>query len=584
MGALGVIGLLGAGGASGIAEAALGGSNAPVVQPTKSSPDLERWVDELPRPNVLESEGTKDGQPYYEVEMREVEQQLHRDLPPTTVFGYEGQYPGPTIEARKGEPIYVRWKNDLPDEHLLPVDTTVHEDIPYDDTSVRTVTHLHGGNVESESDGHAVGWFTRDFEDVGPLFEKKDFYYDNEQPPTTLWYHDHTLGTTRLNVYAGLSGFYLLRDESEGDLGLPDGEYEIPLLLQDRTFDEDGSLFYPRGVDDGEDGNPEPSIVPHFFGDTSVVNGRAWPRLTVEPRKYRFRLLDGSNSRHYDLALLQYDEGSGSTDGDGPPLVQIGTDGGFLPEPVELDGRLLLGPSERADVVVDFSEYEGETLLLHNDAPSPFRGAVDGPGEDLQALEEVMLIDVGDTVCTEDSGGLPSELGEVPEIPADSADRNRYLTLTRGTDEYDRPLHLQGTRDQPRGIRFGEPIATEPSLGDTEIWSFVNQTGMSHPMHLHLVQFQVLGRQPLTDYDAEADGVDVESLDPPEPYERGWNDVVVAHPGEVTHVITHFGEYEGQFSDHTGRYMWHCHMLEHEDHDMMRPYRVRSDDDGSSTD
>lgn len=585
MGALGVTGLLGAGGVAGISDAALGGSSAPVVQPSRSSPDLERWVDELPRPNVLEPEGTKDGQPYYEVVLREVEQQLHRDLPPTTVFGYEGQYPGPTIEARKGEPIYVRWKNELPDEHLLPVDTTVHEDVgPYDTSGSPAVTHLHGGNVESESDGHPRAWFTRDFEETGSDFSKKDYYYRNDQPPTSLWYHDHTIGITRLNVYAGLSGFYLLRDGSAEDLGLPTDEYEIPLLLQDRTFDDDGSLFYPQGVEgnDGGEENPDPSIVSHFFGDTSVVNGKAWPRLSVEPRKYRFRLLDGSNSRHYDLTLLQYDEESGTTDGDGPPLVQIGTDGGFLREPVELDGRLLLGPSERADVVVDFSEYEGETLLLHNDAPSPFRGAVDGFGEDVQPLSEVMLVDVGDTVCSEGSGSLPSELGEVPEIPAESADRNRYLPLTRRTDEYGRALHLQGARDHPDGLRLLDPITEEPGLGDTEIWSFANRTGMSHPMHVHLVQFQVLGRQPLADFDEETDGVDVESLEPPEPSEQGWNDVVVAHPGEVTHVIAHFGEYEGQFGDHTGRYMWHCHMLEHEDHDMMRPYRVVSDDESST--
>jgi len=217
--------------------------------------------------------------PRYEIAMREIEQKLHRDLPATTVWGYDGQFPGPTIEAEQGEPIYVRWANDLPDEHLLPEDTTIHSDlIPYDTPGVRTVTHLHGGNVESESDGHAQAWFTRDFQQTGPEFEKKDYYYVNDQPPATLWYHDHSLGITRLNVYAGLAGFYLLRSDHERSLSLPEGEYEIPLVLQDRSFEEDGSLFYPTAISDEQGGSdesyPDPSIVPQFYGDTSVVNGR----------------------------------------------------------------------------------------------------------------------------------------------------------------------------------------------------------------------------------------------------------------------------------------------------------------------
>ncbi|HET7325160.1 MAG TPA: multicopper oxidase domain-containing protein, partial [Halococcus sp.] len=222
---------------------------------TQSSPELEKWVDEVPRPGVMEPTGTKNGQPHYEMEMGEFEQKIHRDLPPTTVWGYDGQYPGPTIEAQQGEPIYVRWLNKLPDDHLLPVDTTIHSGmIPYDSTGVRVVTHLHGGNIEVESDGNPHAWFTRDFQETGPEFEKKDYYYVNDQPPATLWYHDHSLGSTRLNVYAGLAGFYLIRNEHEQDLDLPEGEYEIPLVLQDRSFNEDGSLFYPTAVSDEQGG------------------------------------------------------------------------------------------------------------------------------------------------------------------------------------------------------------------------------------------------------------------------------------------------------------------------------------------
>jgi spore coat protein A len=533
----------------------------------------------------MEPVGTKDGNPYYEVEMREVEQKIHSDLPPTTVWGYDGQYPGPTIEAQQGEPVSVRWKNKLPDEHLLPVDETIHSStIPYDSTGVRVVTHLHGGNVEHTSDGKPKAWFTRDFEQTGPKFEKKDYYYVNDQPPATLWYHDHSLGSTRLNVYAGLAGFYLLRNDHEESLGLPSGEYEIPLVLQDRSFNEDGSLFYPTTVagTDRDPPNPDPSIVPRFFGDTSVVNGKAWPRLSVEPRKYRFRILNGSNSRFYNLKLVEYDESAGTTGTGGPPFTLVGNDGGLLASPVTIEDRLEIGTSKRADVVVDFSEYAGQSLLVHNDAPAPYRGPEIDAGNQ-QLLPDVMLIDVasGDV---DDPSQVPSTLAEVPEIPADSVDEVRHLPLTTSTDDYGRRLHLLGSDAESSPHRLYDSVTEEPTLDDTEIWSFVNLTGMSHPMHLHLVHFQVLGRQPYSEYDPESETVDVESLEPPAPEETGWNDVVTANPGEVTHVIVHFGEFEGRFNDQTGWYMWHCHMLEHEDHDMMRPFRVLPDSDGDITD
>ncbi|RKD88644.1 multicopper oxidase family protein [Halopiger aswanensis] len=553
------------------------GTPEPTTVAAHSSPDLEKWVDEVPRSGVAEPTGTKDGHPYYEIEMREVEQQLHSDLPATTVLGYDGQFPGPTIEAERGEPIYVRWQNDLPDEHLLPVDTTVHEEmIPYDIDGIRTVTHLHGGNVEAASDGHAQAWFTRDFAETGPKFEQKDYYYVNDQPPATLWYHDHAIGITRLNVYAGLAGFYLLRDDHERELGLPASEYEIPLVLQDRSINEDGALFYPSAVSGdrgGDDSYPEPSIVPEFYGDIPVVNGKAWPRLSVEPRPYRFRLLNGSNSRYYTLELREYDESASETGDDGPSFVQIGNDGGLLANPVEIDGRLELGAGQRADIVVDFSDYAGETLLLHNDAPSLYRGSQEH-SEETKPLSEIMLVDVENSDPVEDAGEIPDELTDVPELPVDAADQHRHLTLVPSSDEYGRMKHLLGNQDQPLGYALDDPVTEKPELGTTEIWSIANNTAMSHPMHLHLVHFQVVGREPMSDYDPEADGIDPNALESPEPYELGWNDVVTVDPAEVVHVIAHFGEYEGLFNDQTGEYMWHCHMIEHEDYDMMRPFEV----------
>lgn len=545
------------------------------------SPDLEPWVDEVPRPATAEPTGTKDGHPYYEIEMRETEQKLHRDLPATTVWGYDGLVPGPTIEAEQGEPIYVRWKNNLPDEHLLPVDTTIHDDvIPYDIDGVRTVTHLHGGNVDDASDGPARGWFTRDFAETGPNFEKKDYYYANEQPPATLWYHDHALGITRLNVYAGLAGFYLLRSDHERSLDLPSGEYEIPLVFQDRKFNEDGSMYYPTGDDlESDEELPEPSIVPQFYGDVSTVNGKAWPRLSVEPRQYRLRMLNGANSRYYRLKLREYDEQSGETGGDGPAFVQIGTDGGLFSEPVEHDGRLELGSAQRADVLVDFSDYAGETLLVHDDAPAMYRGQSREDAAEVEPLPEVMLIDVAESGSAEQTNQLPETLTRMPELSLEEVDNERYLPLLQNSDEYGRTLFLLGSESDQSGHKLTDPATETPTLGDTELWSIPNFTGMSHPMHLHLVHFQVLGRQP-AGYDP-SEGIDPDALEPPKPSERGWSDVVSVDPGEVVHVLVHFGEYDGLFNDQTGEYMWHCHMIEHEDHDMMRPLNVLPTDESS---
>ncbi len=573
----------GVAGLSAISGCLLGGTESgttggdPPTEERHTSPELSKWVDEVPRPDTVDPVGERDGQPYYQIEMREVKQKLHRDLPATTVWGYEGQYPGPTIEAEQGEQIYVRWKNRLPDTHLLPEDTTIHSDsVPYDSTGVRTVTHLHGGNVEAESDGHMQAWFTRGFRETGPRFEKRDYRYANDQPPATLWYHDHSIGITRLNVYAGLAGLYLIRSDHERSLGLPEGDYEIPLVLQDRSFNEDGSLYYPSGptTRDGEtDRTPEPSIVPHFYGDVSVVNGKAWPRLSVEPRKYRLRLLNGANSRYYSLELRRYDERAGETVGDGPSFTQIGTDGGLLSQPVEIDTRLELGSSMRADVVVDFSDYAGETLLLHNNAPAMYHGETDETATGIEPLTEIMLVDVDSSASGTDTSRVSDSLTDVPEFSLDGVDNRRYLPLTQSTDDYGRPMFLLGSADTPSGHRLVDPPTETPTVGETELWSVANLTGMSHPIHLHLVHFQVLGRESI-DYDPADDTVDPETLRDPDPSERGWNDVVSVDPGDVAHLLVHFGEYNGLFTDQTGRYMWHCHMLEHEDHDMMRPMEV----------
>ncbi|PHQ47712.1 Bilirubin oxidase, partial [Halorubrum sp. C3] len=265
-------------------------------------------------------------------------------------------------------------------------------------------------------------------------------------------------------------------------------------------------------------------------------------------------------------------------------LTLVGNDGGLLAQPRQVEDRLQLGSSARADVVVDFADYAGSTLLLHNDAPAEFRGSV-GTDDGVEPLPEVLLVDVQNTSGGDDTSQVPNSLGRVPDIPVESADRNRHVTLATQTDENGRQLHLLGTGEEPLGNRLYDAATETPRKGTTEIWSIVNRTAMSHPVHLHLVHFQVLGHQSYGDFDPEADSIDPETLSPPKQGERGWNDVVTVDPGQVTHIIVHFGEYEGLFNDQTGWHMRHSHMLEHEDHDMMRPLRVLPDkDDGEDDD
>src|SRR6516165_10893222 len=312
---------------------------------------LTKYVDALPIPGVLSP--TVPGGSHYRVEISEFSQQLHRDLAhPTTVWGYNGSYPGPTFEARKNKPITVEWVNNLINPTLqLPLDTTL-ETSPATDPRDRVSPHLHGGHVLSAFDGIPDAWFTPGSPptETGPGFFGTTFEYANDQRATTLWYHDHANGVTRLNVYAGLAGFYLIRDAVEDSLDLPSGPFEIPLVIQDRMFDTSGQLLYPStGV------TPvHPIWVPMFFGNIALVNGKVWPFLEVEPRKYRFRILNASNSRFYHMTLQEAWASGAPVGNPGPAFIQIGTDGGLLPAPVTLTD-MLMAPAERRDVVIDFT-------------------------------------------------------------------------------------------------------------------------------------------------------------------------------------------------------------------------------------
>ncbi|MET3575235.1 multicopper oxidase [Bhargavaea ullalensis] len=504
---------------------------------------IPKFVDGLQKPPVAQPVANREypGGQYYELEMKENLHRFHRSFPATSIWGYNGLLPGPTIEARKDRTTHVKYLNRLPEEHFLPIDRTLHSS--FDAPDVRTVVHLHGANVAWESDGHPEAWYTKDYELTGPKFTKAVHSYTNHQPGTTLWYHDHAMSLTRLNVYAGLAGFYLLRDALEDRLGLPGGDFEIPLMIQDRSFNEDGSLFYP-------DSPPfpvtvHPSITPGVLGNTITVNGKVWPHLCVEPRKYRFRILNASNRRPYILSLSN-----------GAVFHQIGTDGGFLEAPAELACIELL-PAERTDVIIDFSGMNGQCFeLINEDTEFP-------PDEHTGV---VMQFRVCLPLSGEDTSRIPETLRPGMELNEELVQVVRDLPLTASTDEYGRPMLMLNDR------MYHDPASEKPALDSMEKWNFLNLTPIQHPIHVHLVQFKILGRRPFDTELFESEGILkwTGPFEPPRDYERGWKDVVKADVGKMTSILMHFKE-------HAGHYIWHCHFLEHEDHDMMRPVTVIED-------
>jgi len=515
----------------------------------RSTDSLARYIDPLPIPKKLMPYGTRKGTSLYRVRMQQFERKLHSQLPLATLWGYEGQYPGPTIEAERGAAIEVEWVNQLPSTPLFPSDPHIHGAMP-PTPAVRTVPHLHGARTRSESDGLPEKWFT-------PGHSAR-YLYENEQAATTLWYHDHAVGITRLNVYSGLSGFYLLRDAEERRMGLPSGDCEIPILLQDRSVDEAGQLVYAPTFDDGQKA-AEGQWAPQIFGELPVINGAAYPYLEVEPRAYRLRLLNGSNSRFYNVFFNLAKRPT-----DIPSIVsfqQIGSDGGFLPKPATLS-RLLLAPAERADVIIDFSGLAGKVITVSNNAMAPY------PGWGMlmplyEALPELMQIRVTLPVRSNAKSFIMPAMPAFTRLDQKQSIATRDFVLSETMDAQGRSL---GVRINNKG--YDDPVTENVKLGSTEKWRFINTTEDAHPMHLHLVQFQIVERQ---GYDSAQyhQGilhlVGVPRL--PAPNEAGWKDTVVVNPGEVATIIA-------KFEGYTGRYVFHCHMLEHEDNDMMRPYAV----------
>jgi FtsP/CotA-like multicopper oxidase with cupredoxin domain len=629
----------------------------------------------MPRAGTFILPGGKPAD-YYEISMRQLSEQiLPAGFPATTVWGYGAasgrgrnpllihHAPSLTIEAQWKRPVRVKWINDLVDAngdflpHLLPVDQTLHwanppggpsgrdtrptfEDTPGSYTGpVPIVTHVHGAvGVGDESDGYAEAWylpaagnipegyamegtwyefFSGKAEDSygaewGPGFAT--FQYPNRNRASTLWYHDHALGMTRLNVYAGPAGFYIVRGGPAGDKAVLDRRFgtravlpgpaprendkfppnktyfEIPIAIQDRSFNDDGSLFYPdtRAFFDGAT-TLEPGFIPgtdlspiwnpEFFGNMIMVNGNTWPFLNVQQRRYRFRFLNGCQSRFLILDFSSIP---------GVEVWQIGNEGGFLATPVNLTAdngnRLLMALAERADLIVDFTNVPvGQHVLANVGPDEPFGGGEPGEPPD------------GDfDLADPDTTGQIMAFNVVPAVAPDPTTPPQFLQLPAlsplPAPKTTRPLALleemSATWDGPAAAMLGnvevvadsvvatnkmwaEPINENPEVGDTEVWEFHNFTADAHPMHVHEVAFEVIDRQPITFEGEGTEITDIELADParpPEAWESGFKDTVTAYPGEVTRIRAKF--------DTPGQFVWHCHIVEHEDNEMMRPYRI----------
>ncbi|HXI60769.1 MAG TPA: multicopper oxidase [Polyangia bacterium] len=609
-------------------------------------------------------------------------------------------WPAATVQVRQNRPVFVTYLNDLDHpalQRFLTQDLTLHWADPQGTTRnnrcnsgpplppacthpyggpIPATAHLHGAEVLSAFDGHPDSWFTPGLALRGPAFSTNTYTYPNGQEATTLWFHDHALGMTRLNVYSGLAGFYLIRDgrdtgASNNPIGLPAGRFEQELLIADRQFDTSGQLLFPDGSPhdnptgiNGPPPNPErhPFWIPEFFGDVMTVNGKSWPFFRVQPRRYRFRVVNSSNARFLQMQLVV--EGDGQpTAIPGPAIWQIGSDGGLLNTPTNLDDpenvkapHLFLAPAERADVIIDFAGRAGQRFILSNlqSAVAPFpSGDPPDPATSGQVMEFRVDLPLDGADTTFNPAGAHGNLRAQPIVdikPADtgkSADKKRQVILVEveGDGGPEEVLlnnsHWNGRREgtnQPitGSLSNGHGLASteNPQVGATEIWEIANLTEDAHPIHIHLVQFQVINRQsfdrdayraawdssfpggtfngvtfapgtfipgfgPPHDYNVpNAAGAIGGNLDftpflqgspaAPDPSEGGWKDTLKMKPFEVTRIAVRWapqrigvsGVRAGQntFSFDPGSqgpgYVWHCHILDHEDNEMMRPYLV----------
>jgi spore coat protein A, manganese oxidase len=494
------------------------------IRPALHTASLQPFVDALPIPPIARPAAVHSGMAppgrVFRIRMSEIYAAVHRDMRPTRFWSYGGSVPSPTIHVRGGETTVIEWHNALPAEHFLPIDHRLHG-AETNRPQVRTVVHLHGGRTAHESDGYPEDWYTPG--------NSRLCHYSNHRDAATLWYHDHAIGINRLNIYAGLFGAYLIHDEQEQALNLPASEFDIPLLFCDRMFyRDDHQLYYPVSPYLGA------PWVADLRADGTLINGRLFPFLDVQPRKYRFRIIVAANNRGFDLSLAN-----------GQPMIQIGTDQGLLSAPLPR-AHVLLAPGERAEVIIDFSALRGARLALNSGA---------------QAVLQFRVAD-GEVA---DPSSVPERLCELPRLLPATAVKTRRMTLTEHDDRAGEPVAM--TLNE---AHWDDPVTETPTLNSTEIWEFLNLTDDVHPIHLHLVRFQLLNRQNFDgpEYLRSGKTVLIGPPVPPEPPEAGWKDTIRVHPGSITRIIVRFEGY-------TGRYLWHCHILEHEANEMMRPFEVR---------
>ncbi len=739
-----------------VAVIRLTSSDSPTAQVPLDSHTIPQFAQQLP---VLDAAGgsiqTVDGTKSATIRMCESSARL---LPPgtfkkgedvaTTVWNYvaaascptsvRDTYTGPVVLAKRGTPTKLTFINELGDtssSKLLAYKNSVDRTLFWADPqngemnscdnkkipkpgspcaenykgSIPATVHLHGGEVPPEDDGGPDSWYTSDGKFVGAEYysqsgkgpsNKQALTYPNTQEAAPIWFHDHTMGATRLNVFAGLAGAYLIADDN---LKLADGlagygltnhgtlEPTIPLVVQDRMFDKNGQLYFPAGTSGGTINSPNPDHpywVPEFIGDTILVNGKVWPYLNVEPKRYRFLLLDGSNARSYAMSLV--DPVSGNP---GPSLWVIGTDGGYLNRPAKIDGhaivpnQLTMMPGERYEVVVDFNGFErgvngpngksySGTWLLKNSAKAPYPS---GDPIDPATTGRIMEFKVGacsnqqcganDTsfnpaagtairtgkqqlvrLVNPNSGTLASGVSpaKVRALTLNEIEKEKSVAINpttgKSTSYEGGPLEVivnnstyDGGADMAtsnckrsdfKPVTYNGMtlcISEQPREGDTEVWEIVNLTIDAHPIHMHLVQFQLMNRQnlnvdayksaygkafpsgryqpefgpPLSNQPSAASGgtfggnPDIAPylkgrIQPPTPDEAGWKDTVMAQPNQVTRFVVRFAPTDVAVNapasklafpfDASGGgvrgYVWHCHIVDHEDNEMMRPYDV----------
>ena len=676
---------------------------------------IPKFVDPLPEAGAISVvSATTPSTSAYNIHLREFQAQIlpSTGVPlavppipankPSWVWGYltdadvaaggvRPSFLGPVVVAQRGVPAYPTYMNELPVypagnvQALLPIDMTLDWANPHGidclpDPATGNYTnptcgilpytgelpdsvHIHGGEVAPAYDGGPDAWFTQGNATTGIGFWSNTFQYMNGQQEATIWFHPHGFGITRLNVYAGMAGVYAIQDPAGAPLAQMPAfpAHDIPLILQDRSFDTNGQIFYNLASNPQPNPTVHPFWIPEFIGDVIVVNGKTWPYLNVEPRQYRFRLLNGSNARFYDLTMnmtnISNKNKPGNVTGATMPFIAIATDDGYLVSAVSTT-NVVIAPGERYEVIFDFSALlPGQVITMMNSARTPYPGGAKPTvnGTDTVMQFRVVANTSGKPILPKIVNGTPIRPVPLEPIfnafvppalpplpPAGSIVRQLTLNeviglggpleLVVNNSKYN--LKSDTIRTIPILPGCTTPACREtelPAVGDTEVWEIINITADAHPMHTHLTSFQLLDRTPfraatwITQYDAlmlangvlpgggppsqynvrNADGaiggnpainafLQLDARRLPLPYELGWKDTVISYPGEVTRIVVRWAPQDAPVTgpgapvagtnlypfDPTALingvgYVWHCHILDHEDNEMMRNYTVQ---------